>query len=199
MITIGLTGSIGMGKTTTAKLFEEAGAAVFDADKAVADLYAPGGAAVALIADVFPGCADEAHGVDRDRLSAFLQADPSKFEVLESLVHPLVGQARAEFYKTAAAQGKAVMVLDIPLLFETGQADEVDAVVVVTAPADVQRARVLAREGMSRAKFEAILARQTPDSIKREQADFVIDTGEGLDEARRQVQAVMTVLKERAS
>jgi dephospho-CoA kinase len=197
MIIVGLTGSIGMGKSTTAALFAEAGAAVFDADQAVAELYGSGGAAVAPIADAFPGCADPATGVHRDRLSAVLQADPSRFEVLEQIVHPLVGQAREAFFETAEADGRAVAVLDVPLLFETGQDKQVDAVVVVSAPADVQRERVLAREGMSEAKFEAILARQTPDSVKREKADFIVDTSQGVDDARRQVAEIMRALKER--
>ncbi len=197
MITVGLTGSIGMGKSTTAALFAEAGAAVFDADQAVAELYAPGGAAVEPIAQAFPGCADLRTGVDRDRLSEALQADPGRFEALESIVHPLVGQARANFFKAAEMQGKTVAILDVPLLFETGQHEKVDVVVVVSAPVDVQRDRVLAREGMSEAKFDAIIARQTPDSVKREQADYIIDTSRGVEHARRQVDAVMTALKER--
>jgi dephospho-CoA kinase len=199
MIVVGLTGSIGMGKSTTAAMFADAGAAVFDADQAVAELYAPGGAAVAPLAKAFPGCADSKTGVDRAKLSALLQADPVRFEQLEQIVHPLVAQARADFFDKAQAEGRKIVVLDVPLLFETGQADQVDAVVVVSAPAEVQRERVLAREGMDAAKFEAILARQTPDSIKREKADFVIETGQGLDAARAQVDQVVTALLERAS
>ncbi len=198
MIVVGLTGSIGMGKSTTAAMFADAGAAVFDADQAVAALYAPGGAAVAPLADAFPGCAHQNTGVDRAKLSALLQEDPSRFEQLEHIVHPLVAQTRAEFFQNAEAQGRKIVVLDVPLLFETGQADQVDAVVVVSAPAQVQRERVLARDGMDEAKFEAILARQTPDSIKREKADFVIETGQGLDAARAQVDQVITALLERA-
>jgi len=199
MIVVGLTGSIGMGKSTTAAMFADAGAAVFDADQAVAQLYAPGGAAVVPIAEAFPGCADPDAGVDRAKLSAALQADPSRFEQLEHIVHPLVAQSRADFFKQAEAAGRKIVVLDVPLLFETGQADQVDAVVVVSAPPEVQRERVLAREGMDEAKFEAILARQTPDSIKREKADFVIGTGHGLDAARAQVDRVITALLERTS
>jgi len=195
MIVLGLTGSIGMGKSTTATLFEELGARVFDADAAVAALYAPGGAAVPLIADAFEGVASLETGVDRARLSALLQADPSRFETLNALIHPLVGQMRQAFFDSAEAQGVQVVVLDVPLLFETGQADQVDHVVVVSAPADVQRARVLARDGMSEAKFEAILARQMPDSDKRAQADFVIDTSQGVDFARDQVRALLDQLK----
>ena len=197
MITVGLTGSIGMGKSTTAELFAEAGAAVFDADAAVAELYGPGGGAVEAIADAFPGCADLKTGVDRAKLSAALQARPGLFERLEHIVHPLVAQARARFFDQALAQGRAIVVLDIPLLFETGQADQVDAVVVVSAPYSTQRERVLERPGMTEEKFDSILARQTPDSDKRARADFVIDTGSGLEAARDQVRAVIAELKER--
>ena len=197
MIIVGLTGSIGMGKSTTAALFAEAGAAVFDADQAVAELYGPGGAAVTAIAKAFPGCADPATGVDRECLSAKLQANPAQFDVLERIVHPLVSQAREAFFDTARAEGRSVAILDVPLLFETGQDANVDVVVVVSAPADVQRQRVLAREGMSEAKFEAILARQMPDSDKRARADFIIDTSKGVDDARQQVSEVINVLKER--
>jgi len=195
MIVLGLTGSIGMGKSTTATLFEELGARVFDADAAVAALYAPGGAAVPLIADAFEGAASLETGVDRARLSGLLQADPSRFETLNALIHPLVRQMRQAFFDSAEAQGVQVVVLDVPLLFETGQADQMDHVVVVSAPADVQRARVLARDGMSEAKFEAILARQMPDSDKRARADFVIDTSQGVDFARDQVRALLDQLK----
>ncbi len=198
MIVVGLTGSIGMGKSTTADMFEAAGAAVFDADAAVAELYGPGGAAVGPIADAFPGCASEGAGVDRAKLSASLQAHPEGFEVLEHIVHPLVAQSRADFFARAETDGKDIVVLDVPLLFETGQADQVDSVVVVSAPAELQRERVLARPGMTAEKFDAILARQTPDSIKREKADFVIDTAKGLEAARKQVDEVMTQLLERA-
>ncbi len=199
MIVVGLTGSIGMGKSTTAAMFEEQGAAVFDADAAVAALYGPGGDAVAPIAEAFAGCANETEGVDRVKLSAALQADPDGFETLERIVHPLVAQARADFFAAAQAENKSIVVLDVPLLFETGQADQVDAVVVVSAPAELQRERVLARPGMTEAKFEAILARQTPDSKKREMADFIVETGEGMAKAREQVQAIVNTLMERAS
>lgn len=198
MITVGLTGSIGMGKSTTASMFADAGAAVFDADQAVGALYGPGGAAVAPIAARFPGCADPSFGVDRAKLSLVLQEDPSRFKTLEEIVHPLVGQARLKFFEKAHAEGRKIVVLDIPLLFETGQADQVDYVVVVSAPEALQRARVLARPGMDDAKFEAILARQMPDSVKREKADFVIETEHGLDAARAQVEDVIAALMEPA-
>ncbi len=197
MIVVGLTGSIGMGKSTTARMFAEEGAAVFDADAAVAELYGPGGAAVAPIAESFPGCADPRIGVDRAALSRALQEDVSGFERLEHIVHPLVAQARADFFATAEAEGRSVAVLDVPLLFETGQADQVDAVVVVSAPETVQKRRVLARPGMTPDKLASILARQTPDSLKRARADFVIDTGSGLAAARDQVRTVIAALKER--
>ncbi len=199
MIIVGLTGSIGMGKSTTAAMFADAGAAVFDADQAVAELYGPGGAAVAPIADAFPGCASAADGVDRSKLSASLQANPEGFEVLEHIVHPLVAQSRARFFQQAEKDGRQIVVLDIPLLFETGQADQVDAVVVVSAPAEVQRERVLTRPGMTAAKFEAILARQIPDAEKRQKADFIIETDKGLTAAREQVDIVIKALLEPSS
>jgi len=195
MIVVGLTGSIGMGKSTTAALFAEEGAAVFDADAAVAALYGPGGEASALIAEVFPGCASAESGVDRAALSAALQADPSGFARLEAIVHPLVGAARRAFFDAARAEGREIVVLDVPLLFETGQGDAVDAVVVVSAPESVQKRRVLQRPGMSEAKFEAILARQTPDSEKRARAHHVVDTSQGVQAARAQVRDVIAALK----
>ena len=197
MIVVGLTGSIGMGKSTTAAMFREEGAAVFDADAAVAELYGPGGAAVDPIAESFPGCADPQTGVDRDALSRALQKDASLFERLEHIVHPLVAQARTEFFRQAEAAGRSIAVLDVPLLFETGQADQLDAVVVVSAHEAVQRQRVLARPGMTEDKLDAILARQTPDSYKRAHADFVINTGSGFEAARDQVRKVIRALKER--
>jgi dephospho-CoA kinase len=195
MIVVGLTGSIGMGKSTTAALFAEEGAAVFDADAAVAALYGPGGAASALIAEAFPGCASAAAGVDREALSQALQGDPSGFARLEAIVHPLVGEARAAFFDRARNENREIVVLDVPLLFETGQAGQVDAVVVVSAPESVQKQRVLQRPGMSEAKLEAILARQTPDSDKRAGAHYVIDTSQGLDAARARVLDVIAALK----
>jgi dephospho-CoA kinase len=195
MIVVGLTGSIGMGKSTTAALFAEAGAAVFDADAAVAALYGPGGEASALIADAFPGCASAQDGVDRAALSTALQADPSGFARLEAIVHPLVGAARQAFFDDARAEAREIVVLDVPLLFETGQAGSVDAVVVVSAPESVQKHRVLQRPGMSEAKLEAILARQIPDSDKRAGAHYLIDTSQGLEAARARVREVIAALK----
>ena len=194
MIVIGLTGSIGMGKSTTAQLFAEEGAAVFDADAAVTKLYAPGGAGAAAVAQAFPGCVNPETGVDRAALSAALQADPSGFARLEAIVHPLVEAERQAFFATARAEGRGLAVLDVPLLFETGQHERVDAIVVVSAPEDVQRARVLARDGMNESKLAAILGRQTPDSYKRAAAHYVIDTSQGIEMARTQVRAVIAAL-----
>ncbi len=194
MIIVGLTGSIGMGKSTTAKMFVEAGVPVYDADAAVHALYASGGAAVGPVEAAFPGVVVDG-AIDRTRLSAAVVGNSEALAVLESIVHPLVGAHRIGFFEQARNQGAEVVVLDIPLLFETGGHKTVDKIVVVSAPADIQRERVLARQGMDPAKFEAILARQTPDAEKRARADFVIDTGRGLDAARNQVRDILTRLK----
>jgi dephospho-CoA kinase len=188
MILLGLTGSVGMGKSTTAQMFAEEGVPVFDADAAVHRLYA--GEAVPLIEREFPG--STANGtVDREKLSAQVVGKPEALARLERLIHPLVGKDRANFMENAERDGAKAVLLDIPLLFETGDPSKFHAVIVVSAPADVQRQRVLARPGMTAAKFEAILKRQTPDSEKRARADFVIDTGKGFEEARRQVREVL--------
>ena len=194
MIVLGLTGSIGMGKSTTARMFAEEGAVVWDADAAVHRLYAPGGAAVGPLEQAFPGVVVDG-AVDRTRLAQVLGEDPKAFQWLEAVVHPLVAADRAEALKAAAEGGARLAVVDIPLLFETGGDAFVDAVAVVTADAEIQAQRVLARPGMTRERFDAILARQTPDAEKRARADFLIDTGRGLDAARDQVRAVVgTVL-----
>jgi len=190
MIIIGLTGSIGMGKTTTAKMFQDAGAALFDADMAVHDLYAKGGAAVSIIRAVFPDAIIDG-AVDRGRLSKHLRADPLHLQVLESFIHPLVGELRAGALSAAMAAGKKFMVMDIPLLFETGGEARVDKIVVVTASPDVQRKRVLARPGMSAQKLAMILARQMPDAEKQKRADYIVHTDKGLDFAREQVQKII--------
>ena len=196
MIVLGLTGSIGMGKSTTAALFADAGAMVWTADDAVHDLYARGGGAVGPVGEAFPGVVVDG-AVDRTRLAEVLGRDEEAFGRLEAIVHPLVLQGRQQDLAAARARGVRLAVLDIPLLFETGGEAAVDAVVVVTAPGEVQAARVLARPGMTRARFEAILARQLPDAEKRRRADFVIDTGAGLDAARARVgEIVGTVLAE---
>ncbi|HEY1073515.1 dephospho-CoA kinase [Brevundimonas sp.] len=194
MIVLGLTGSIGMGKSTTAQMFADAGALVWNADAAVHDLYAVGGAAVGPVGEAFPGVV-VAGAVDRARLAEALGRDEDAFRRLERIVHPLVAQGRADDLAAAEARGVALAVLDIPLLFETGGDAAVDAVVVVTADPEVQSARVLARPGMTRERLDAILARQTPDAEKRRRADFLVDTGRGLEAARDQVrQIVGTVL-----
>lgn len=196
MIRLGLTGSIGMGKSTTARLFAERGAAVWDADAAVHRLYARGGAAVPAIAALAPD-AVVGGAVDRDRLRKAVLADETLLPRIEAAVHPLVAEDRAAFLAEAEAAGRAVAVCDVPLLFETGVAGAFDAVAVVSAPAEVQRARVLGRPGMTAEAFEAILARQTPDAEKRARADFIIDSGRGVEAARAQVDAIMTALERR--
>lgn len=190
MIVLGLTGSIGMGKSTTTAMFRRHGALVWNADDAVHRLYAAGGAAVGPIAQAFPGVIVDG-GVDRDRLAAALGQDAEAFARLEAIVHPLVAQGRADELKAASDGGARLAVLDIPLLFETGADRAVHAVVVVTAPADVQAQRVLARPGMTRERFDAILARQTPDAEKRRRADYVIDTSLGLQAAETHVAEIV--------
>lgn len=190
MIVLGLTGSIGMGKSTTAKLFLEAGVPVHDSDEAVHRLYA--GCAAPLIDEAFPGTVVDGV-VDRARLAGRVLGDAQALARLEGIVHPLV-RADADAFVTRHGQaGERLVVLDIPLLFETGGRARVDKVVVVTASPQIQRARVLARPGMTVERFEAILARQTSDATKRAQADHVIDTGKGLGPAR---DAVMRIVME---
>lgn len=196
MIRLGLTGSIGMGKTTTAALFAAEGVPVYDADAAVHALYAAGGAAVGPLGAAFAGVV-VAGAVDRARLSEAVVGHPEAMARLEAIVHPLVRQAQIDFLSKAEAAGAPIVVLDIPLLFETGGDRFMDAVVVVSAPPDVQRARVLARPGMSPEKFEAILAKQTPDAEKHRRADYVIDTGKGLEAAREQVRSVLAAARAR--
>lgn len=193
MICVGLTGSIGMGKTTTAQMFREAGAAVFDADLAVHQLYAQGGAAVPILQAVFPDVIDEG-AVVRARLAEHLQADPLHLQVLESFIHPLVGNMRTQAIQRAEAQGVKIMVFDVPLLFETGGDKKLDKTIVVSASAKTQKQRVLARSGMSAEKFKLILSRQMPDADKRKRADYIIITDKGLDFARQQVQNIMSDL-----
>jgi dephospho-CoA kinase len=190
VIVLGLTGSIGMGKTTTAGLFREAGVPVHDADVEVGALYAKGGAAAGLVEAAFPGVTVDG-AVDKARLSAALLDRPAELARLEAIVHPLVAARRAEFLGRARAQGAPVAVLDIPLLYEIGADAEADAVVVVSAPHHVQRERTLARPGMTGEKLELILARQIPDAEKRARADFVIDTSAGVESARQQVRRVL--------
>jgi dephospho-CoA kinase len=195
MIVLGLTGSIGMGKSTVAKMFAEEGAPSFDSDAAVHALYAAGGAAVAPVEAAFPGVSRDG-AIDRMALSTKVVGDDAALKRLELIVHPLVRQAQANFLATARAAGTHVVVLDIPLLFESTGAQAVDKIVVVSAPPDVQRARVLSRPGMTEEKFENLLARQTPDAEKRARADFVIDTSGPFEETRAQVRAVLDALRE---
>ena len=194
MIVLGLTGSIGMGKSTTAAMFADEGVPVWDADAAVARLYGKGGAAVEPVEALIPGAAT-ADGLDREAMRAALDAEPALFAKLEAIVHPLVREDREAFLASAREEGAAVALLDIPLLYETGGEAACDAVVVVTAPAAVQRARVLVRPGMTEARLDAILARQTPDAEKRARADHVIDTSQGLDAARERVRAILASLR----
>jgi dephospho-CoA kinase len=195
MIIIGLTGSIGMGKSTVAKMFAEEGAPTFDSDAAVHAMYAKGGKAVAAVEAEFPGVTVEG-AIDRALLGQRVLNNPSAFKRLEQIVHPFVREAQVDFSEAQRALGKKWVVFDIPLLLEGGGSDLFDAVVVVSAPADVQRARVLARPGMSAEKFESLLAKQMPDEEKRKRADFVIDTGVTLEETRAQVRAVLDALRE---
>lgn len=188
-ILIGLTGSVGMGKTTTAAMLSEAGIPVWDADAAVHRLYAPGGAAVAPIAALRPDAIRDG-AVDRQRLKDWIRDDKGALGRIEAVVHPLVARDRALFIERAAHHGARIVVLDIPLLFETGAASTVDAVVVVTAPPDLQRDRVLARPGMTGADLKAILDRQMPDAEKRRRADFIVET-DTMDHARRQVTEIL--------
>jgi len=188
MFILGLTGSIGMGKSTTSRLFAEAGVAVHDADGAVHRLYE--GEAVAAIESAFPGTTAGGR-VDRDRLAARVLDDPTAIKHLEAIVHPLVRTAEERFLAEAASRGARVVVLDIPLLFETGGDARVDAVVVVSASADLQRLRALSRPGMTEAKLQAILQKQMPDSEKRARAHFLVDSSRGIDSARAQVRGIL--------
>ena len=198
MIVLGLTGSIGMGKSATADMFRAQGVPVHDADATVHQLYAPGGAAVPLIEKAFPGTTSEEGGVDRNALRAQVINDSAAVKRLEAVVHPLVRDAKQAFLETHKDAGQPIVVLDVPLLFETGGDGQVDYVLVVSAPEHVQRERVLQREGMTEAVFDAILAKQTPDSIKREKADFVIDTSQGFDHARDEVTKLIETLKDKS-
>jgi dephospho-CoA kinase len=191
MIVLGLTGSVGMGKSTTAKMFADEGVPVFDADAEVHRLYE--GKAAPLIEAAFPGVTEEGR-VDRERLSARVVGDKAALAKLESIVHPLVREARREFLAKARASGAKVALIDIPLLFETAGDEGIDKIAVVSAPLEVQRERVLSRPGMSEEKFQAILARQMPDAEKRKRADFVIDTSKGFDTARENVRAILREL-----
>ena len=187
MFVLGLTGSLGMGKSTTAKFFAEEGIPLHDADAVVHQLYE--GEATPLIEAAFPGTTNGGK-VDRDKLAKKVLGNAAAIKKLEAIIHPLVGRAEARFLQEAASKGAAVVVLDIPLLYETGAERRCDAVVVVSAPAEVQRTRAFQR-GMTEEKFEAILAKQMPDAEKRARADFVVDTSKGFDLARAQVREIL--------
>ena len=192
MLVLGLTGSIGMGKTTTARFFADEGVPVLDADAVVHQLY--NGEAVAAIEKAFPGTSRDGR-IDREELSRRVVGSPEALKQLEAIVHPLVRAAQARFLADAERSGAPVAVLEVPLLFESGGDRRVDAVVVVSAPADVQRARTLDRAGMTAEKFEALLQKQMPDDEKRRRADFVVDTSQSFDSARAQVRAILASVR----
>lgn len=194
MLLLGLTGSIGMGKSTTADMFRAEGAPVYDSDRLVHDIY--NGPAAMEIERAFPG-ATVGGVVERNRLARFVLGDAEAMKRLEAIVHPLVWEGRRRFLDEQARKGVKIAVLDIPLLFETGADKDVDAIVVVTAPKSLQRARVLARANMTEQKFESILARQTPDEEKRRRADFIVHTDAGLEAARGEVRVILTTLQAR--
>jgi len=196
MFVLGLTGSVGMGKSTAAQFFREEGVPVHDADAAVHRLYE--GEAVAPIETAFPGTTENGK-VDRIKLASRVLGDPAALRRLEEIVHPLVRKEEERFLAEAEKEGAAIAVLDIPLLFETGGEARCDAVVVVTAPPDVQRTRVMARPGMTMERFEAILAKQMPDAEKRARADFVVDSGQGFDAARQQVREILAQIARMAT
>ena len=189
MLILGLTGSIGMGKSTTAKLFAEAGIPVYDADATVHMLYE--GEAVPAIEAAFPGTTVDGK-VDRNMLSARVVLDPAAIKQLEQIVHPMLGASRQKFLDDAERSGAPVAVVDVPLLFETGGEKRVDAVVVVTTTPELQRQRILARDNMTSEKLDAILARQLPDAEKRRRADFVVDTSGGLDSVRLRIRDILS-------
>ena len=194
MLLLGLTGSIGMGKSTTADMFRAEGAPVYDSDRLVHDIY--NGPAAMEIERAFPG-ATVGGAVDRNRLASLVLGDAEAMKRLEAIVHPLVWERRRRVLEEQARRGVKVAVLDIPLLFETGADKDVDAIVVVTAPKSLQRARVLARANMTEEKFDSILARQTPDEEKRRRADFIVHTDAGLEAARGEVRAILKTLQAR--
>ena len=194
MLLLGLTGSIGMGKSTTADMFRAEGAPVYDFDRLVHDIY--NGPAAMEIERAFPGATVGA-AVDRNRLASLVLGDAEAMKRLEAIVHPLVWEGRRRFLEEQTRRAAKIAVLDIPLLFETGADKDVDAIVVVTAPKSLQRARVLSRANMTEEKFESILARQTPDEEKRRRADFIVHTDAGLEAARDEVRAILKTLQAR--
>jgi dephospho-CoA kinase len=188
MLILGLTGSIGMGKSTTAKLFAEAGVPVYDADAAVHKIYE--GEAAPAIEAAFPGTTVDGK-VDRNKLSARVVHDPAAMRQLEQIVHPMLGASRQKFLDDAERSGAPVAVVDVPLLFETGGEKRVDAVVVATTSPELQRERILTRDNMTDEKLDAILARQLPDAEKRKRADFLVDTSHGLEPVRAQIRDIL--------
>ena len=196
MKVIGLTGSIGMGKTTAANMLRDMGIPVHCSDQAVHDLIAPGGAAVAIVAETFPDAYDrKSGGIDRKKLGAAVFGDNEKKEQLEAILHPMVQASQQKFLREQQARGCKIAVLDIPLLYETGAEKRLDYVMVVSAPALVQKQRVMARPGMTEEKFNAILKNQIPDEEKKQRADFVIPTGLGLAYTRAELQKVINKLR----
>ncbi len=194
MRVIGLTGSIGMGKSTTAAMFRDAGIPVYDADAAVHAAYDVGGIAVEPVGKAFPGVVKDGR-VDREALRQAVLGKPEAMQKLNGVVHPLIGRDRASVFEAAMASGADMIIMDVPLIFETGGEKNMDAVIVVSAPAEMQRERVLAREGMSPERLDAILAQQMPDADKRARADYVVDTSQGLDVARAQVADIIADLR----
>ncbi|MGH1420735.1 MAG: dephospho-CoA kinase [Hyphomonas sp.] len=197
MIFLGLTGSIGMGKSATAEMFRKEGVPVYDADAAVHELYEKGGAAVIPLSAAFPGV-EEDGAINRASLRARVLDDADAMKTLESIVHPLVGQTQLDFRQSVINSGAPLAILDIPLLFETGGHTRCDYVLVVTASPEVQRARVLAREGVTEEVFENILARQIPDAEKRAKADFIISTAHGFTYAHESVQALVALMRRKS-
>ena len=191
----GLTGSIGMGKSAVAAMIAKMGIPLFDADAQVHRLQGPGGKALALIEARFPGTTGP-EGVNRAKLAAIVLAHPHERKALEAIIHPMVWAARRAFLRLHAS--RPLIILDIPLLFETGRQRDVDRIIVVSAPADVQRSRALSRPGMTAEKFEALAARQVPDAEKRRQAHFIVDSSQGLDQALAQVKAIVAILMREA-
>ncbi|MDA0339515.1 MAG: dephospho-CoA kinase [Proteobacteria bacterium] len=197
MILIGLTGSIGMGKSETAKMFAREGVPVYDADAAVHKLMAPGGAAVAKVEAAFPGVTNDDGSINRPELGKRVFGKPDELKKLERIIHPLVGKAQRQFLEQAQRRNEPIAVLDIPLLFETGGNKYVDVAVTVSAPAFLQRKRVLARPGMTQERFEKVLSLQTPDAEKRRRADFIVPSGLGKAVALEAVRGVIKVLQGR--
>lgn len=194
---VGLTGSIGMGKSETSRMFRENGVRIFDADAAVHQLMATGGAAVEKIETAFPGVKNQEGAIDRTELGKRVFGEEGELKKLEALLHPMVGEMRTDFVRAAEEDRQKMVVFDIPLLFETGGQENCDYVVVVSAPAEVQRTRVLERDGMTEERFLAILEKQTPDEQKRAQADFIVETDKGLDHAQHQVRDIIRTIEEK--